>query len=234
MTILDSKAIESFRKTVYEFFHCHGRHDLPWRKTSDPYHILVSEIMLQQTQVPRVITKYNRFIQRFTDIESLAKASTKDVLETWQGLGYNRRALMLQKTAAGIVSCFGSKVPRSESELLTFPGIGPYTAAAVMAFAFDQPSIVIDTNIRSVIIYHFLGDRDSVPDNEIRPFVQATLDREHPREWYSALMDYGVQLKSIGENPGRKSAHHTRQSPFKGSDRQIRGKILRLLINNGK
>lgn len=232
MLTLDSHAIRSFRNTVYDYYHKHGRHDLPWRKTADPYHILVSEIMLQQTQVPRVISKYIRFVEQFGTIESLAKSSTKDVLEVWQGLGYNRRALMLQKMAVDIVNRFERKVPQTEDDLLTLPGIGPYTASAVMAFAFNKPSIVIDTNIRSVMIHHFFRDRMNVTDREVRPVVISTLDRNHPRTWYSALMDYGVHLKSSGDNPGRKSAHHTRQSPFAGSDRQIRGKILRLLVDN--
>jgi len=229
----DSPVIVSFREIVYAFY-SENRRDLPWRRTLDPYRILVSEIMLQQTQVPRVIDKYEIFIARFPDMASLASASLADVLSIWQGLGYNRRALMLKKMAEEVVTRFGGVLPDDELNLMSLPGVGAYTASAVRAFSFNQPVILIETNVRSVFIHHFFHDREGVPDRDILPLVEAALDREHPREWYSALMDYGSHLKSQVANPGRKSAHYTRQSRFEGSDRQLRGKILSLLVDGEK
>jgi A/G-specific adenine glycosylase len=226
-------AVESFSETVYAFY-CTNRRDLPWRHTTDPYLILVSEIMLQQTQVGRVIEKYEQFAGKFPDLRSLAKASLTEVLVVWQGLGYNRRALMLKKLAEEVVARFDGRLPSDERLLMSLPGVGAYTAAAVQAFAFDLPVVLIETNVRSVFIHHFFHDREGVPDHDILPLVEAALDRNHPREWYSALMDYGSYLKTLVANPGRKSAHYTRQTQFEGSDRQLRGKILRFLVDGGK
>ncbi len=223
---------EQFRETVYRTFEDHER-NLPWRETGAPYRILVSEIMLQQTQVPRVVQKYESFLERFPDVRALASASFAEVMAAWQGLGYNRRALMLKRAAEEIVARFGGVIPADETALGTLPGIGPYTAAAVCAFAFDKPTVFIETNIRSVFIHHFFPDRADVRDTELLPLIGAALDKDHPRRWYSALMDYGAFLKSQAENPGRRSAHHARQAAFAGSDRQIRGKILKRLVETG-
>ena len=232
-TIPDKAVIASFRRAVYRAFGDNGR-DLPWRGTTDPYRILVSEVMLQQTQVVRVVEKYTTFLERFPDLPALAGATLAEVMAAWQGLGYNRRALMLKRAAEAVIKRFDGVIPSDEKSLRLLPGIGPYTAAAVCAFAFNQPVVLIETNIRSVFIHHFFGDRKKVRDEEILPLIEATLDRKNPRRWYSALMDWGAALKSQVENPGRKSAHYTRQSPFEGSDRQIRGRILNRLIAGGK
>lgn len=222
-------AILDFQKTVYDFYSKHKRM-LPWRETTDPYRILVSEVMLQQTQVSRVISKYDRFLDAFPTLDALSQASIRDVLAAWQGLGYNRRALCLHRLAGETVSRFGGSVPGDPEDLASLPGIGSATARAICAFAFNKPVVFIETNIRSVYLFHFFSSEGIVHDREIRPFVEATLDHSNPREWYWALMDYGVFLKGAHDNPGKRSAHHTRQSRFEGSDRQIRGRILRLLV----
>lgn len=220
--------IQKFQNIVYVHYKKNGR-VFPWRKTKDPYHILVSEIMLQQTQTDRVVPKFNDFLTKFPTSESLAKASLKAVLSAWQGLGYNRRGLMLHNAAKAISKDYNGIIPKTEKELVSLPGIGPYTAAAIIAFAFNRPATVIETNIRAVFIHHFFKEKESVSDKEIIPLIQQTLDAENPRRWYSALMDYGAALKKEHENPSRKSAHYTRQSKFIGSDRQIRGVIIREL-----
>ncbi len=172
-TTLTTQRVKAFQQTVYDYYERHGR-DLPWRKTVDPYRILVSEVMLQQTQVPRVLLKYEAFMRRFPDIATLAAASLHDVLDAWQGLGYNRRALMLRQAAERIVASCGGIVPREEESLLLLPGIGHATARAVRAFAFNEPVILIETNIRAVFIHHFLIMRKPLP---IRPFVRWLMKR---------------------------------------------------------
>ena len=188
--------------------------------------------MLQQTQVDRVLPKYEQFIKTFPDFSVLAQASLHDVLKVWQGLGYNRRALSLHETAKKVITDYDGILPSETGLLLQFPGIGPYTASAIAAFAFNQPVVFIETNIRSVFIHFFFNDRHNIHDRDILPLVDITLDRDNPRHWYYALMDYGVIVKKTLPNPSRKSAHYQKQSRFKGSDRQIRGKIVRLLANN--
>ncbi|MFC1591019.1 A/G-specific adenine glycosylase [Thermodesulfobacteriota bacterium] len=220
---------EAFQNRVLGYYRAHGRR-LPWRQTRDGYSILVSEIMLQQTQVDRVIPKYSAFINAFPDVSALAGAQQKEVLALWQGLGYNRRAMALHKCALEIGEHFKGRVPRTMDELICLPGIGPYTAAAVCVFAYNQAHVILETNIRSVYIHTFYPDREAVTDDALIPLVKTTLYRKNPRRWYNALMDYGVLLKKLYGNPGRKSAHHSRQSPFKGSDREIRGQIIRELV----
>ncbi len=200
---------------------------MPWRETNDPYAILVSEIMLQQTQVERVRTKYALFMAEFPDLATLAAAPLELLLRTWQGLGYNRRAIALQRCAQEIVNRHNGLFPASIPELVTLPGIGPYTARAVAAFAFNIAEPLIETNIRTVFIHFFFHDREGINDREIMPLVAATLDAQQPRQWYYALMDYGVHLKSLHPNPGRRSRHHVRQSRFEGSNRQLRSRLLR-------
>jgi len=230
---LTETEIERFRKTVYDHFREHGR-DLPWRHTNDPYCILVSEIMLQQTQVSRMIGKYGLFVGTFPDAVSLDRATLSEVLAVWSGLGYNRRALALKKCARVIVAEHNGVVPSSIKDLEKLPGIGHATAAAICAYAFNLPVVYIETNIRSVFIHHFFDGTDGIHDSVLLPLVEQTLDRSDPRRWYSALMDYGVMLKRSANNPGRRSSAYTKQSAFEGSDRQIRGKILSLLTENSE
>jgi len=223
--------IEEFRNLVYDHFR-RNRREMPWRETHDPYRILVSEIMLQQTQVQRVETKYREFIAAFPGFPSLARARLRDVLRVWQGMGYNRRAIALQQIAQRVVTEFNGELPDSVETLRTFPGIGAATAGAIVAFAFNKPTVFLETNIRRVFLHVFFPHRDGVNDREILPLLEATLDRENPRQWYYALMDCGAALKKQSENPNRRSAHYTRQSPFEGSDRQIRSLILKTLLAN--
>lgn len=227
------RLISRFRKIILDGYEKEGR-AFPWRETQDPYAILVSEIMLQQTQTSRVVPKFMEFMERFPNFKTLADAPLSEVLSHWQGLGYNRRGKALRDAAQMVVERFDSQLPADYHDLLTFPGIGPYTAGAVCAFAFDQPVVFMDTNIRRVFIHFFFPDRDKVRDSEIEPLVERTLDRKRPRDWYSALMDYGAMLKNVEKNPNKRSAHYTRQSKFEGSDRQIRGTILRELLAVGK
>ena len=224
-----SKEEQVFIRTVRRYYRTHGRHTLPWRMTRNPYRILVSEIMLQQTQVSRVIEKYRLFLRTFPTVQKLADASLADVLKLWSGLGYNRRAKFLHALAREIVTNHRGTFPRTTVELETLPGIGPYTARAVAAFAYNIPDVFIETNIRSVYIHHFFPNKKAVSDKELIPSIKRTLDDKHPREWYWALMDYGSYLKSEGVRVHRKSHHYARQSRFEGSKREVRGMILRAL-----
>ncbi len=226
---LSAPEIETFRNTVWDHYREQGR-DLPWRRTRDPYEIMVSEYMLQQTQVSRVELKFPDFLERFPDLGTLADASPADLLTAWQGLGYNRRALALHRAARLVVEEHAGLIPDSYNVLLTLPGIGPATAGALLAFAFNIPVAFIETNIRRVFIHSFFPDRDGVPDGEILPMIEATLDRDRPREWYYALMDFGSTLPKEGPNPNLRSVHYSRQSPFDGSDRQVRGDALKILL----
>jgi A/G-specific adenine glycosylase len=224
----------AFRRLVLAHWRRHGRHDLPWRKTTDPYGILVSEIMLQQTQVDRVIPKFRAFLAEFPSFRALADAKPSDVLLLWQGLGYNRRALMLQKCSQAVMRDHAGTLPRQHEALCALPGIGPYTAGAIMAFAFDMPWPVIETNIRRVYIHHFFPKRTDVSDVDIARLVARHLAVvRSPRQWYSALMDYGSWLALSlpkGSNPNRKSRSYARQSKFEGSPRQLRGRLLKILL----
>jgi A/G-specific adenine glycosylase len=221
--------IADFRAMVLAWYRDHAR-PLPWRETVDPYAILVSEIMLQQTQADRVVGKYGSFLALFPDCALLARAPLHEVLSAWQGLGYNRRAIALKRCAEAVMERHDGAIPRSIEALQALPGIGPYTARAIAAFAFNMPTVFIETNIRAVFIHHFFADRHGVKDADILPFVAATLDPANPREWYNALMDYGTMLKRSRVNPARRSAHHVRQTPFPGSNRELRSRILKALL----
>jgi A/G-specific adenine glycosylase len=221
--------LDDFRNEIYRNYSEHGR-VLPWRLTRDPYRILVSELMLQQTQVERVTVKYEQFICAFPDFRSLAGAPLDGILLEWQGLGYNRRAMALKKIALRVTEDYGGILPRSPAILATLPGVGNATASAIAAFAFNIPAVFIETNIRTVFIYFFFKKEEKISDREILPLVEQSLDRDQPRTWYYALMDYGVMLKRSGEAGHRKSTSYRKQAAFRGSSRQARGKILRLLL----
>ncbi|HEX9020728.1 MAG TPA: A/G-specific adenine glycosylase [Nitrospirota bacterium] len=229
MKVLTPSAIRSFRKKIYNYYSRHGR-DLPWRRTRNPYRILVSEIMLQQTQVERVAEKYQEFIAAFPDFSSLAKAPLSKLLRVWSGMGYNRRALSLRRLAQTVTAEHKGRLPSVPDVLVELPGIGPYTAGAVAAFAFNRPVVFLDTNIRRVFIHEFFHDRERIYDDEILPLLERTLDAENPRTWYNALMDYGAMLKKKQGNPNRRSAHYSRQAPFEDSNRQVRGRIIKVLV----
>jgi len=201
--------------------------DMPWRRDTQPYHVLVSELMLQQTQVDRVIPKFEAFIAALPNEQTLAAASLADVLRLWQGLGYNRRAKFLHEAAKQIVEL--GEFPHDEAGLTALPGVGKNTAGAIMTYAFNQPALFIETNVRAVYIHHFFDDHDLVDDRDIRQQLERTLDRENSREFYWALMDYGSVLKKQGIKPGR-SRHYKKQSPLRGSIREVRGQIVAVLV----
>jgi len=228
--VVAPQTVHAFRQTIYDRYHANPR-PMPWRETRDPYRILVSEIMLQQTQVERVKAKYDQFLAAFPTLAVLASAPLEEVLRVWQGLGYNRRAIALKRCAEEIVTNHDGQFPLQIAELESLPGIGPYTARAVAAFAFGVAEPFIETNIRTVFIHFFFHSREKIADRLIMPLVAATLDCANPREWYYALMDYGVMLKQLHPNPGRRSSHHVRQSPFKGSNRELRSRILRAILD---
>jgi A/G-specific adenine glycosylase len=223
------RKIEGFRERVWRFYLDSGR-DLPWRRRVTPYGVYISEIMLQQTQVSRVEGFYVRWLTRFPDWHALALASSADVIKQWQGLGYNRRALWTLEGARRIVYDFGGKLPTTVAELQSLPGIGPNTAASIFVFAYDRPAIFVETNIRRVFLHEFFPGEESVADSQLMPLVSASLDQGRPREWYWALMDYGADLAKRVPNPNRRSKHYSVQSKFEGSVRQIRGTVLRRLV----
>jgi len=230
---LSPSDISAFQETILGHFRESGR-SFPWRETRDPYAILVSEMMLQQTQTERVVPKYLAWLESFPDAKTLADAPLSDVLGLWVGLGYNRRARFLHEACKRVVRDFGGIFPQDPERLRELPGIGPYTASAVSTFAFDKPNVFIETNIRSVFLFFFFPDAESVPDSELLPLISRTIDVRDPRSWYYALMDYGAELKKKVKNPNRKSAHYSKQSKFDGSLRQARGAIVRSLGSPGR
>ncbi|HAH61209.1 MAG TPA: endonuclease III [Treponema sp.] len=231
--MLSDEQAEAFRSTILENYRLYGR-SFPWRETSDPYAILVSEMMLQQTQTLRVLPKYEAWLKRFPDVQALANAPLPDVLAAWNGLGYNSRAKYLQNACREVCEKYNGIFPDTKDGLDSLPGVGPYTAGAVSAFAYNNPEVFIETNIRSVFIFFFFnGSEEKIPDEQLLPLVEQTLDRRNPREWYYALMDYGAELKKRVKNPSRKSARYAKQSKFEGSLRQARGAILRQLTETG-
>ena len=225
-----TRSIAGFRRTVWEYYHRHARHGLPWRKTSDPYKILVSEIMLQQTQVSRVMEKYKEFLRAFPTVRALARAPFADVLKTWSGLGYNRRAKYLHDAAKAIVAEHRGRIPSSYESLRSLPGIGDYTARAVRVFAFNEPDVLIETNIRTAFIHNIWKSDVYISDKEIRLIAMRAAEGQDPRKWHFALMDYGAHLKHLGVRNNHRSAHYVKQSKFEGSVRQVRGAILRSLL----
>ncbi len=224
---LGAPRVAAFRERVYAHYRASGRHELPWRLTSDPYAVLVSEVMLQQTQVARVVPYYEEWLASFPTPSALAAAPFEAVLRAWQGLGYNRRALALKRAAEAIESEHSGEVPCDRDALLAFPGVGPATAAGVRVFAFGEPDLYLETNVRAVFLHEFFADAGGVPDTALVPLLEQTLDRDDPRRWYWALLDYGSHLKRTLPNPSRRSRHHARQSPFEGSYRQVRSRVLR-------
>ncbi|HEY4527134.1 MAG TPA: A/G-specific adenine glycosylase [Candidatus Paceibacterota bacterium] len=223
--------IKKFQEEVWTHYKTYARNDLPWRLTKDPYRILVSEVMLQQTQVSRVIEKYKAFLIRFPNARRLAEAPLTDVLRMWSGLGYNRRAKYLKAAAEVIVRGYGGRVPKAAIVLQKIPGVGPYTASAVRIFAFNEPDVLIETNVRAAIIHGFFADTLNVRDRAVLVYAEKAAEGQDPRDWHWALMDYGAHIKKVHKNPARRSAHYTRQSKFEGSPRQVRGRVIRVLAH---
>lgn len=232
VTLPNGATVAEFQSMMLDFYHKESR-TFPWRETRDPYAILVSELMLQQTQTERVVPKYLAWLETFPTAADLAAAPFPQVLAAWSGLGYNRRAGYLQSACRQVVEEWGGAFPRTAGELETLPGVGPYTARAVATFAFGQPEVFIETNIRSVYLFFFFSDQEKVSDSQLMPLIQATVYHQDPRRWYYALMDYGARLKKSTANPNRQSRHYSRQSRFEGSLRQARGAIVRSLSRGG-
>lgn len=201
---------------------------MPWREAPTLYHVLVSELMLQQTQVSRVLAKFEEFMHQFPTIEDLAAASLADVLVTWQGLGYNRRAKYLHEAARRIVQ---AGTPTTQAELMALPGVGMNTAGAIMNYVYEVAMPFIETNIRTVYFHHWFASQTAVSDRAVLDVVARTLDREYPRQWFWALMDYGAELKRQGYGRLQTSKHYIKQSPLEGSMRQMRGEIIRRLTS---
>lgn len=229
--MLHEDELTCFKDKVWDYYR-ENKRAFPWRDDVSEYGVFISEVMLQQTQAPRVVEKFNSFMRVFPDFDSLAHASRADVLREWKGLGYNRRALLLRDAAQIIVSRHGGKLPRTIPELDDLPGIGYATACSISAFAFNEPVVFIETNIRTVFLHAFFAERARVPDNELLPLIAATVPPTNAREWYSALMDYGTMLKKTQGNANTRSVHYTKQSTFKGSARELRGKILSVLLES--
>ncbi|MDB5175719.1 MAG: mutY [Candidatus Saccharibacteria bacterium] len=230
---MDDSQITNLHDAVMGYYLAHGRHDLPWRQPDsdgkfNPYKIMVSELMLQQTQVGRVIPKYLAFIARFPTVEALAQASLGEVLTLWSGLGYNRRAKFLYQAAQMVVQEMDGVFPSTQAELTKLPGVGHNTAGAITAYVFNKPVVFIETNIRTVFIHHFFADDTSVSDKAIEELIRPSLAAQ-PRDWYWALMDYGSFLKQSIGNKSRLSATYKKQSKFAGSKRQIRGQVIKQL-----
>jgi A/G-specific adenine glycosylase len=225
-------ALHLFSDHIWSYYR-HEQRNFPWRETDDPYKILLSELMLQQTQTERVLPKYSLFLEQWPDFKAMAQASIAEVIAAWRGLGYNRRALAL-RTIAQQSESFGWTLPNDYDELLKLPMIGPATAAAICAFSYREPAIYLETNIRRVLIHQFHPHEDRVSDTslrrELRELLQFQVDY---KQWYYALMDYGVYLKRVLVNPNRKSAHYTKQAKFAGSNRQIRGLLLLVFTEQG-
>lgn len=236
---MDTAQLQRFLDTVWNYYTAHGRHDLPWRLpepdgTFDPYKILVSELMLQQTQVQRVLPKYHAFLEHFPTVATLAQARLGDVLIAWSGLGYNRRAKYLWQAAQLVAADFDGTFPQSIDELVRLPGVGQNTAGAMVTYAFNQPAVFIETNVRTVLIYHFFKQRTDIHDAEIREILERIFALENDidyRQFYWALMDYGTYLKQTVGNLSRASRAYAKQPPFHGSQRQLRGQVLKLLAH---
>lgn len=231
--LIEPAAVAAFQQTVWTYYKAHKRH-MPWRKEPAPYFVLVSEMMLQQTQVTRVRQKFAAFIRTFPTVAALAHAPLSDVLAAWSGLGYNRRAKFLWKAAQMIERDYGGEVPRTQHDLVALPGVGPNTAGAILAYAFNEPSVFVETNIRTAFIHHFFADNaETVDDSTLRHLVAQAVPLQNPREWYWALMDYGAHLKATtGAQLHRVKGYQT-QSRFQGSRRQIRGQVLKELLAHG-
>lgn len=208
--------------------------DMPWRNDTRPYYVLVSELMLQQTQVTRVVPKFEAFVERFPDEVVLANASLAEVLKYWQGLGYNRRAKYLHETAKMIVTDFNGTFPNTYNDLIKLPGVGKNTAGAILAYSFNLSAVFIETNIRTVYIHHFFSDNFDVDDKQIIELLEATIDHANPRTFYWSLMDYGATLKASGIKNISQSRHYKKQAPLEGSLREMRGFIVKELVVGDK
>jgi len=219
---LSAKRIKFFQKSIFTWWTIHKR-DLPWRHTRDPYRIMVSEVMLQQTQVSRVLAGYREFIERYATVSDLAQATPADVLRIWKGMGYNRRAMYLLRAAKAIVEIYHGKFPVSEEELIKLPGLGKYTARAILVFAYAQEVPLVDTNIRQIIT-HFFFNGEPQKESVIEEVAGQLIPPAKSWEWHQALMDYGALAMQNAKcqmlNKKKKTI------PFRDSNRFYRGRIV--------
>ena len=229
--MLSSSQIIQFQKKIYDFY-IQNKRDFSWREDITPYRIVISEIMLQQTQTARVKEKFENWMHIFPDFQTLAKAPQAQVLQHWQGLGYNRRGVALHSIAKIVMQDHNGMLPADITTLQSFPSIGPNTAGSIAAFAFNIPTVFIETNIRTVYTCEFFAGKTEIADKDLISYIQATLDTKNPRDWYYALMDYGVYLKKLLPRINSASKHYAKQSKFEGSKRQIRGHIIRILTQH--
>ena len=230
--------VKTFQRSIFDWHRVHKRDYLPWRisqkQSVSPYEIFVSEIMLQQTQVPRVLEKYPQFLRAFPTVRHLALSSLASVLKTWQGMGYNRRAFYLKRAAEEIVSRFGGVIPSDPDKLQKLPGVGSYTAGAVACFAFNKPVVFLDTNIRKVFLHYFFPRRYRVDDREILAVAEKMLSRRDPRRWHYALMDYGATVLRKERKLNARAKYYHKQPPFFGSARFFRSQIVKHLLQYKK
>lgn len=235
MILISGSTIEvnqkEFISIVWDHYN-NNKRDFVWRSEPTPYNVMLSELMLQQTQTARVVSKFNEFKTKFPTVTDLANAEWPLILKMWVGLGYNRRAQNLHKCAQAIRDQYNGTIPSTKEELMALPGIGPYTSSAIRAFAFNEADPFIETNIRTVYLHHFYPNQGDVTDKDLMFLIEETMDRGNPREWYWALMDYGVYLKATFGNANKRSRHYTKQSKFEGSTRQLRSQILKSVLGN--
>ena len=247
---MDPSQVSAFQEAVLRWYEQHGR-DLPWRRTDDPYAVVVAEVMLQQTQVERVLPKYRAFLERFPDWRALAEASRAEVIRQWAGLGYNGRAVRLHELARRIVERHDGSLPQDERALRRLPGLGPYTSAAVRAFLYGHRVAVIDTNVRRLLGRALLGVAHPQPalDRELRPLATALVPEGRAGVWHHALMDIGATVclarrPACGRcpvapycraRPAWGSGAHAVQRPeraqglYHGSRRYYRGRLVEAL-----
>ena len=226
---MNKQDIELFRQKIFEFYRLHGR-SFPWRETTDRYAVMISEIMLQQTQAERVVPRFEEWLRHFPDCEHLSSASLREVLSLWSGLGYNSRAVRLHRCANLIMDSFGGIVPSRPEILKTLPGIGEYTSRSIPVFADNLDTAAVDTNIRRIMIHEF-GLPEDIGPAALQQEAEAFVPHGRSREWHNALMDYGslvLTSKKTGIRP------LTKQSKFQGSRRWYRGKLVKELINTGE
>jgi len=225
MVLPHQKRIEVFRRKIFDFYG-DNRRSFPWRETRDRYAVMVSEIMLQQTQAERVVSKFTAWMDRFPDVAVLASAPLRDVLALWSGLGYNSRGQRLQSSARMVTERFGGVVPAAPAQLKTLPGIGDYTCRSIPVFADNLDVAAVDTNIRRIIIHEF-----ALPEETSKRSIQIAAEQLLPpgrsRDWHNALMDYG-SLFLTSRATGIRSL--TKQSKFRGSKRWYRGRLLKELV----
>ena len=220
---INKAKIKSFQEKILNWWE-ENKRNFPWRETTDPYYIMVSEIMLQQTQAPRVVQKYLDFINKYSTIRGLANTSQSELLSLWSGLGYNRRALWLQEAARILLEL--EEFPQTPKELQELKGIGPYSARSILIFAFNKDIATVDTNIRRILIAEGFAE-ENTSEKDLLRIAEQLLPKSRSRDWHNALMDYGSMVLTASKTGIKPTSQQNR---FKGSEREKRGKILKFLL----